>query len=51
VQVVQTFHDRFLIVDEEVYHIWASIKDVGKKVFAFSKLGLETEVILGKLPV
>jgi hypothetical protein len=51
VQVVQIFHDRFLIVDEEVYHIGASIKDVGKKVFAFSKLGLEAEVILGKLPV
>jgi hypothetical protein len=51
VQTVQTFHDRFLIVDEEVYHIGASIKDVGKKVFAFSKLGLEAEVILGKLPV
>jgi hypothetical protein len=51
VQVVQTFHDRFLIVDEEVYHIGASIKDVGKKVFAFSKLRLEAEVILGKLPM
>jgi hypothetical protein len=49
VKEVQHFHDRFLIVDEEVYHIWASIKDVGKKVFAFSKLGLEAEVILGRL--
>jgi hypothetical protein len=50
-QTVQTFHDRFLIVDEEVYHIGASIKDVGKKVFAFSKLGLEAEMILGKLSI
>jgi hypothetical protein len=49
VKEVQHFHDRFLIVDEEVYHIGASIKDVGKKVFAFSKLGLEAEVILGKV--
>ncbi|MDR0650620.1 MAG: virulence RhuM family protein [Candidatus Peribacteria bacterium] len=49
VKEVQYFHDRFLIVDEEVYHIGASIKDVGKKVFAFSKLRLEAEVILGKV--
>mgnify|MGYP006272988247 CR=1 FL=1 len=33
-------HDRFLIVDKEVYHIGASFKDVGKKWFAFSKLQL-----------
>ncbi len=33
------FHDRFLIIDEkEVYHIGASLKDLGKKVFAFSKM-------------
>ncbi|MBS9782654.1 MAG: ORF6N domain-containing protein [Arcobacter sp.] len=33
------FHDRFLIFDEkEVYHIGASLKDLGKKVFAFSKM-------------
>lgn len=32
-------HDRFLILDEtEVYHIGASLKDLGKKWFAFSKL-------------
>jgi hypothetical protein len=50
VKEVQHFHDRFLLVDEEVYHIGASIKDVGKNVFAFSKLGLEAEVILERLP-
>ncbi|MBU1657434.1 ORF6N domain-containing protein [bacterium] len=33
------FHDRFLIIDnKEVYHIGASLKDLGKKTFAFSKL-------------
>ena len=32
------FHDRFLIIDEEVYHIGASLKDLGKKLFAFSRL-------------
>ncbi len=35
----KNFHDRFLILDEkEVYHIGASLKDLGKKVFAFSKM-------------
>lgn len=33
------FHDRFLIIDnKEIYHIGASLKDLGKKVFAFSKM-------------
>jgi hypothetical protein len=33
------FHDRFLIIDnDEIYHIGASIKDLGKKCFAFSKI-------------
>lgn len=31
-------HDRFVIIDEEVYHIGASLKDLGKKLFAFSKM-------------
>jgi len=31
-------HDRFLIIDDDVYHIGASLKDLGKKWFAFSKL-------------
>ena len=29
-------HDRFLLIDEEVYHIGASLKDLGKKWFGFS---------------
>ena len=29
-------HDRFLIIDDEVYHIGASLKDLGKRWFAFS---------------
>ena len=29
-------HDRFLIIDNQVYHIGASMKDLGKKWFAFS---------------
>ena len=39
-------HDRFLIIDgSEVYHIGASLKDLGKKLFAFSKLDIPTSVI------
>ena len=29
-------HDRFLVIDDSVYHIGASLKDLGKKWFAFS---------------
>ena len=36
VQHFNRAHDRFLIVDEEVYHIGASLKDLGKKWFAFT---------------
>ena len=39
-------HDRFLIVDEtDVYHIGASLKDLGKKMFAFSKRDIPAAVI------
>jgi len=38
-KVFNKSHDRFLIIDgEEVYHLGASLKDLGKKWFAFSKL-------------
>ena len=41
VRVCKNIHDRFLIIDNaEVYHIGASLKDLGKKMFAFSKLGI-----------
>ena len=42
-------HDRFLIIDNEVYHIGASIKDLGKKWFAFCKMELQANEILEKL--
>jgi len=43
-------HDRFLIIDQEtVYHIGASLKDLGKKWFAFSKMQLDSGEILNKL--
>ena len=50
---IKTFgkaHDRFLIIDEkEIYHIGASLKDLGKKWFAFSKFDIEALEILRKL--
>lgn len=43
-------HDRFMIVDEEVYHIGHSLKDLGKKLFAFSKMDVMTgSELLSKL--
>lgn len=35
-------HDRFLVIDESVYHIGHSLKDLGKKLFAFSKMEVLT---------
>ena len=48
VKIVQTqnIHDRFLIVDDVVYHIGASLKDLGKKLFAFSKMRLSPDMLL-----
>lgn len=43
-------HDRFLIIDNaDVYHIGASLKDLGRKMFAFSKLEIPPTVITGQL--
>ena len=39
-------HDRFMIIDDTVYHIGASLKDLGKKLFAFSKIMVETDKLL-----
>ena len=45
-----TAHDRFLIIDRKtVYHFGASLKDLGKKWFAFSKLDIDVNDILEKL--
>ena len=42
-------HDRFLLIDQDVYHIGASIKDLGKKWFAFCKMELQADEIMEKL--
>ena len=39
-------HDRFLIVDDDVYHIGASLKDLGKKLFAFSKMSVPKDILI-----
>lgn len=46
VKCASKIHDRFLIIDDTLYHIGASIKDLGTKLFAFSKMGLSPSVIL-----
>ncbi len=38
VKTYRKAHDRFLIIDDTVYHVGASFKDLGKKLFAFSKM-------------
>lgn len=43
------FHDRFLVIDEDVYHIGASLKDLGKRLFAFDKMGLSKALILSQV--
>ncbi len=50
---IKTFeksHDRFLILDQSViYHIGASLKDLGKKWFAFSKINLDAKDLISKI--
>ena len=42
-------HDRFLCIDETVYHLCASIKDLGKKWFAFNRMEMQTTELLNKI--
>lgn len=50
IKLLTDSHDRFLIIDrQELYHIGASLKDVGKKWFAFSKMDTLTLQVLNKL--
>ena len=46
IRIYNKCHDRFLIIDgTEVYHIGASLKDLGKKMFAFSKMDISADTI------
>ena len=50
VMIFSKSHDRFLIIDNEtVYHIGASLKDLAKKWFAFSKIELDATELIDKL--
>lgn len=50
IKILADAHDRFLVLDQtELYHIGASLKDLGKKWFAFSRLNAETASLLLKL--
>ena len=42
-------HDRFLIIDDTVYHIGASLKDLGKKWFAFCKMDITATEVLNRI--
>lgn len=48
-QYKTNFHDRFLIIDETVYHFGASIKDLGKRLFAFDVIHLSKDLIMGEV--
>ena len=43
------FHDRFLCIDDTVYHLGASLKDLGKKLFAFSRMEMPAEELVGRM--
>ena len=49
IRFVTDIHDRFLIIDDALYHIGASIKDLGKKLFAFARMAAAPTVILDAL--
>lgn len=50
VEMFRLSHDRFLCIDDDVYHIGASVKDLGKKWFAFSKLDiLSPDMLIEKI--
>ena len=42
-------HDRFLCIDDTVYLVGASLKDLGKKWFGFSKMGVTTDELISKM--
>lgn len=51
IQESDKYHDRFLIIDEEVYHLGASLKDLGKKLFAFSRMEMPAKTIIGNMEI
>jgi hypothetical protein len=50
IRIFKNSHDRFIILDKkEVYHLGASLKDLGKKWFAFSKMNFELNELIAKM--
>ena len=49
IEIFTRSHDRFLLLDEVTYHIGASLKDLGKKWFAFSKMEITSKELLEKI--
>lgn len=45
----QRIHDRFLMIDDEVYHLGASLNELGKRLFAFSRMQMSKEVIMSQV--
>ena len=49
-KILKCSHDRFLVIDDtEIYHLGASLKDLGKKWFAFSKININGLALLEKI--
>ena len=46
VRKVRNVHDRFIIIDNDLYHLGASLKDLGKKLFAFVKMETSPDFLL-----
>jgi hypothetical protein len=44
-----SFHDRFLIIDDELWHCGASFKDLGRRLFAIDRLNIDKSIILNQL--
>lgn len=49
IKITSNIHDRFMVIDDILYHIGASIKDLGKKLFAFSKMEMPPSIVLNAL--
>ena len=49
VQQFTRSHDRFLCIDDTVYHLGASLKDLGKKWFAFSRMEITTDALMANM--
>ena len=49
IHIFDRSHDRFLCIDETVYHLGASIKDIGKKWFAFNRMEMPTSELLQRM--